>query len=217
MKPQRGGFALGLVVGLLIGLALALGVALYVTKVPVPFVNKVPQRTAEQDAAEAERNKQLGPERPLAGKAGAPAAGRQRRGAAASAPRRCADAHRWPVQPCGRRARAAAGRRRPARDPAAILAGRAPPPPQRPRPRLRPSCSSCRPAPSPGRRRRAAARQAGLLGQRQGDRARTGGRTVYRVRIGPFDARAEADGPRCKPGRLRHRGAAGAGGTLSRQ
>ena len=52
---QRGGFALGVVVGLLVGLALALGVALYVTKVPVPFVDKVPQRTAEQDAAEAEK------------------------------------------------------------------------------------------------------------------------------------------------------------------
>ena len=53
---QRGGFLIGLVVGLLVGLALALGVALYVTKVPIPFVNKVPQRTAEQDAAEAERS-----------------------------------------------------------------------------------------------------------------------------------------------------------------
>ena len=54
---QRGSFAVGLIVGLLIGLALALGVALYVTKVPVPFVNKVPQRTPGQDAAEAEKNK----------------------------------------------------------------------------------------------------------------------------------------------------------------
>ena len=52
MKFQRGGFAIGLVVGLLIGLALALGVALYITKAPVPFINKVPQRTADQDAAE---------------------------------------------------------------------------------------------------------------------------------------------------------------------
>ena len=43
MKSQRGGFVMGLIIGLLIGLALALGVALYVTKVPVPFVNKVPQ------------------------------------------------------------------------------------------------------------------------------------------------------------------------------
>ena len=48
---------MGMVVGLLIGLALALGVALYITKAPIPFVNKVPQRTAEQDTAEAERNR----------------------------------------------------------------------------------------------------------------------------------------------------------------
>ena len=68
MILQRGGFALGLIVGLLAGLALALGVALYVTKVPVPFVNKVPQRSAEQDAAETERNKNWDPNAPLANK-----------------------------------------------------------------------------------------------------------------------------------------------------
>lgn len=68
---QKGGFVLGLIVGLLVGLAVALGVALYITKVPIPFVNKVPQRTAEQDAQEAERNKNWDPNAPLAGKAGA--------------------------------------------------------------------------------------------------------------------------------------------------
>ena len=77
MSSQRGGFAIGLIVGLLLGLALALGVALYVTKVPVPFINKVPQRTADQDAAETERNKNWDPNAPLAnkpaGKAAAPA------------------------------------------------------------------------------------------------------------------------------------------------
>ena len=67
-KSQRGGFAVGLIIGLLIGLALALGVALYVTKVPVPFVNKVPQRTPSQDAAEAEKNKNWDPNSPLYGK-----------------------------------------------------------------------------------------------------------------------------------------------------
>ncbi|MEO5770440.1 MAG: SPOR domain-containing protein [Burkholderiaceae bacterium] len=68
MTSQRGSFTLGLIVGLLVGLALALGVALYVTKVPVPFVNKVPQRTAEQDAAEVERNRNWDPNAPLASK-----------------------------------------------------------------------------------------------------------------------------------------------------
>jgi len=74
-KHQKGGFVLGLIVGLLVGLAVALGVALYITKVPIPFVNKVPQRTAEQDAAEAERNRNWDPNAPLAGKAARSASG----------------------------------------------------------------------------------------------------------------------------------------------
>ncbi|MDP9043894.1 MAG: hypothetical protein M3O01_03720, partial [Pseudomonadota bacterium] len=65
---QRGGFAVGLIVGLLIGLALALGVALYVTKMPAPFMNKVPQRSPSQDAAEAEKNRNWDPNSPLYGK-----------------------------------------------------------------------------------------------------------------------------------------------------
>lgn len=73
-EKQRGGFAMGLIVGLLLGLGIALGVALYVTKAPVPFVNKLPQRTAEQDAQEAERNRNWDPNAPLAGRAGAKAA-----------------------------------------------------------------------------------------------------------------------------------------------
>ena len=68
MKNQKGGFALGLIVGLLLGLAAALAVALYVTKVPVPLLNKSQQRTPEQDAAEAERNKNWDPNAALAGK-----------------------------------------------------------------------------------------------------------------------------------------------------
>jgi cell division protein FtsN len=71
MKAQRGGFALGLVVGVLIGLAVALVVAVYVTKVPVPFVDKVPQRSAGQEAADAEKNRNWDPNALLAGKAGA--------------------------------------------------------------------------------------------------------------------------------------------------
>jgi cell division protein FtsN len=53
MKTQRGGLVLGLIVGVLVGLAVALAVALYVTKAPVPFVNKVPPRTADHDANSA--------------------------------------------------------------------------------------------------------------------------------------------------------------------
>jgi cell division protein FtsN len=84
MRSQRGGLFVGFIAGLLVGLALALGVALYVTKVPVPFIDKVPRATAEQDAAEAERNRNWNPNealaskvpvRPPAGPASGPAAG----------------------------------------------------------------------------------------------------------------------------------------------
>jgi cell division protein FtsN len=68
MKNQRGGFALGFVVGLLVGLAVALAVALYVTNAKVPLLSKGQQRTPEQDAAEAERNKTWDPNAALAGK-----------------------------------------------------------------------------------------------------------------------------------------------------
>ncbi len=71
---QRGGFFIGLVVGLLIGLAGALGVALYVTKAPIPFINKVPSRTPAQDAAETERNRNWDPNSALAGRNPAPGA-----------------------------------------------------------------------------------------------------------------------------------------------
>ena len=70
MTSQRGSFALGLVVGLLIGLSLALGVALYITKAPIPFINKVPPRTTQQDSAETERNRNWDPNAALSGKPG---------------------------------------------------------------------------------------------------------------------------------------------------
>jgi len=68
MKNQRGGFALGFVVGLLAGLAVALAVALYVTNAKVPLLSKGQSRTPEQDAAEVERNKTWDPNAALAGK-----------------------------------------------------------------------------------------------------------------------------------------------------
>lgn len=70
LKKQGGGFALGLIVGLLAGLAVALAVALYVTKTPVPLMNKAQQPNPAQDAAEIERNKNWDPNAALAGKAG---------------------------------------------------------------------------------------------------------------------------------------------------
>lgn len=170
MKKQGGGFALGLVAGVMIGLALALGVALYITKVPVPFVDKVPQRTPEQDAQEAERNKNWNPNGPLSpqGTGSRPAVATS---ASAAAP-------------------AASGR-----DPAAILSGA---------PATMPSTATGVDAfiyfVQVGAYRRAedAETQRAQLAI-QGLTARItereqAGRTVYRVRLGPIETRAEADG-----------------------
>ena len=68
MKKQRGGTLLGLVIGALVGLGIALTVAVYVTKVPVPFMNKSPSHNPDSDAAEARKNKDWNPNAPLAGK-----------------------------------------------------------------------------------------------------------------------------------------------------
>jgi cell division protein FtsN len=68
MKQQRGGTILGFIIGVVVGLACALAVAVYVTKVPVPFLNKGQTRSADQDAEEAKKNKDWDPNAPLYGK-----------------------------------------------------------------------------------------------------------------------------------------------------
>jgi cell division protein FtsN len=68
MTRQRGGTFLGFIVGLVVGLGLALVVAVYVTKVPVPFVNKLGNHTPEKDASEVQKNKDWDPNTPLYGK-----------------------------------------------------------------------------------------------------------------------------------------------------
>ena len=67
-KNQRGNTLLGLIIGALVGLGAALAVAVYVTKVPIPFSNKNQPRGADSDAAEAKKNKDWNPNVPLAGK-----------------------------------------------------------------------------------------------------------------------------------------------------
>jgi cell division protein FtsN len=207
MNMQRGSFAVGVVIGLLSGLVLALAVALYIAKVPVPFVNKVPGRTAEQDNAEAERNRSWDPNAPLSGRSPS------RPGAAASGVV-VPTPGTAPVAPPPAQASAAvggavaspaasaAGRATPAgaRDPAAILSGAAVP----------------APASAPQRSTAAGGEpfvffvQAGAYTRSEDaeqQRARLGlmghtanisereqsGRVVYRVRIGPFRTRDDAD------------------------
>ena len=193
---------MGLVVGLLVGLALALGVALYVTKVPVPFVNKVPQRTAEQDAAELEKNKNWDPNGPLYGKnpakPGTP--GNVSTGVVTQAPASAAAA-----KPAASGA-VAQGTRPPkasapssTRDPAALLA-------DRPVPATGTASASAKGGADPfmyfvqagayGRSEDADQQRAKLA--IQGFTAKVtereqAGRTVYRVRVGPFDKKDDAD------------------------
>jgi len=65
---QRGNTFVGFILGLVVGLSLALVVAIYVTKVPIPFLDKGLSRSAEQDAAEEKKNKDWDPNAPLYGK-----------------------------------------------------------------------------------------------------------------------------------------------------
>jgi cell division protein FtsN len=190
MISQRGGFVMGLVVGLLVGLALALGVALYITKAPVPFVNKVPQRTAEQDTAEAERNRNWDPNAPLGGKPGKAAA------AAASAAAASASAPATTTAPVV--AVPAPVATPPARDPAAILSG-APVPPAPVSPPVKPSNDAFVYFVQAGaftrnedaEQQRAKLAMMGALAKiSERDQA---GRVVYRVRLGPYPSREEAD------------------------
>src|SRR5215218_8928780 len=67
-QKQRGNVIVGIIIGVVLGLAAALAVAVYVTKVPVPFLNKGQSRTAEQDAAESRKNRDWDPNAPLYGK-----------------------------------------------------------------------------------------------------------------------------------------------------
>ena len=65
-KQQRGGTIVGFILGVIVGLGVALAVAVYVTKVPVPFLNKSTPRASEQD--EATKNKNWDANAPLYGK-----------------------------------------------------------------------------------------------------------------------------------------------------
>ena len=215
MTSQRGGFAMGLVAGLLVGLTLALGVALYITKAPVPFINKVPQRTAEQDTAETERNRNWDPNAALGGKAVARAASAASAAAAAAATAAAVpvlgapstDVGAAPVaggSPTAAASAVAAGKPV-ARDPAAILAGQMPSPPTDSP--ARSTTTAAEPfiyfvqAGAFTRNEDAEAQRAKLamIGQTAKITEREqAGRTMYRVRLGPFPTRGEADGLQVK-------------------
>ncbi len=179
MKQQRGGTLLGFIIGLVVGLGAALAVAVYVTKVPVPFVNKGgASRSPDQDAAEAKKNKDWDPNAPLYGKnpakapapaaaASAPAApgkGEAKvEGKAESKPAVTAD-------PLGDLAKAKAG----AADPFSYFV----------------QVGAFR-TPEDAEGQRAKLSLAGV--EAKVSEREQSGRMVYRVRVGPFDKRDEAE------------------------
>lgn len=204
MNKQRGGTLLGVIIGALLGLGAALAVAVYVTKVPVPFLNKGQPRSAESDAQEAKKNKDWDPNAALAGKspprpapvASSPAATDAATGApvgAASAAKAAAVAAvpatpAVPAKPAG------------SNDPLGDLAkarseAKADSPPPA-------SASGVDPfsyfiqvgafrTPEDAEQQRA---KLSLMGfQAKVTEREQYGRTVYRVRLGPFDKKDEAD------------------------
>lgn len=189
MKQQWGGTIVGLIVGIVIGLAVALAVAVYVTKVPVPFLNKGPSRTVDQDAAEARRNKDWDPNAPLYGKnparAGVPstpaasdaaAAGSDYKGvppAVAGIPTPAAPGAAPSADPLGDLARARAGADA-AVDPFTYFV----------------QVGAYRSANDAESQR--ARLSLGGIEARVSEREQSG-RTVYRVRVGPFDKRGDAE------------------------
>ena len=175
-KQQRGGTLLGLIIGALLGLGAALAVAVYVTKVPIPFVNKNQPRSAETDAAEVKKNKDWDPNVPLAGKNPAKPAL-----AASSAP---ATKPNVSSDPLGDLARAKSESKADAK------------------PDATPSGTGADPftyfiqagafrTPEDAEQQRA---KLSLMGfQAKVTEREQSGRTVYRVRLGPFDKKDEAD------------------------
>jgi len=66
-QKHHGGTLIGFILGLLVGLGIAFVVAAYVTKIPVPLLNRSNTRPPGQDTAEAQRNKNWDPNAPLYG------------------------------------------------------------------------------------------------------------------------------------------------------
>ena len=202
---QRGNTLMGLIIGLVLGLGAALAVAVYVTKVPIPFTNKNQPRTPEQDAAESRKNQNWDPNAPLYGKN----------------PAKAASAASEPATPAAESAPAASAPPAPAAAPVAPAPASAPPvfapggtapPAAAPRAGADPlgDLAARRAASAPagdpfqyfvqaGAFRSAEEAQAqraklSLMGldARVSERDQAG-RTVFRVRVGPFDRKEDAD------------------------
>lgn len=197
-RSSLGGTLVGFIVGLLVGLAAALAVAVYVTRVPVPFVDRGLSRSAEDDAKEAERNKGWNPNRAVGG-APAPATPAPGAEGAITAPGAAgtlppAGTPAPSADPLGDLARSRTGQQPPAAaTPAPAKPGAAPT--EAPAPGADPytyfvQAGAFRNAPEAEAQR---ARLAMLGIAATVDERENAGRTLYRVRVGPFAQKALAD------------------------
>ncbi len=173
MKQQRGGTILGFIIGVVVGLGAALAVAVYVTKVPVPFLNKGQSRGADQDAAEAKKNKDWDPNAPLYGKNPAKPAATAPAAAASAPAQPAAKAETKPAvtaDPLGDLAKAKTA----GADPFSYFV----------------QAGAFRTA-EDAEGQRAKLSLAGV--EAKVSEREQSGRLVYRVRVGPFDKRDEAE------------------------
>ena len=207
---QRGGTFLGFVIGAVFGLALALGVAVYITKVPIPFMNKNQPRPAEGGAAEAQKNKDWDPNAALPGRvppkpqpgaseatepvsAGAPAT--ESRDPLGDLARSRSEAARAPVAAEAAKAPPAAKAGAASNAPTAPAPAPAPPPAPPPPPAADPlqyfvQAGAFR-AVEEAEQMRARLSLMGL--QARVSEREQAGRVVFRVRLGPFDRREDAE------------------------
>jgi len=198
MNQQRGSTLVGFIIGLVVGLGIALGVAIYVTKVPIPFMNKGQSRSADQDAAEAEKNKEWDPNAPLYGKKGAKAGDKADDAKADGKPENKSDAATKvdpkSADPLGDLAKVKAA------EPKPLEAKTSDPKVAEPKPAITDPFIYFVQAGAYRTTEEAEAQRAktGMLGLETKISERDqGGRTVYRVRVGPMD-KAEAERVRAK-------------------
>ena len=214
MNQQRGGTLVGFILGLVVGLAVALGVAIYVTKMPIPFMTKGQSRSVDSDAVEAEKNKDWDPNAPLYGKKGAKSGDKADEPKADAKPDAAAKVDPKSADPLGDLAKVKAAEPKPEPKP------KAEPKPAEPKaaetkpveaPKAaEPKADAKPPSADPfiyfvqagayrtteeAEAQRAKAAMLGLetkISERD-----QGGRTVYRVRVGPMD-KADAERVRAK-------------------
>lgn len=183
MKQQFGGTFLGFIIGVVVGLGTALAVAVYVTKVPIPFVDRAQSRSVDQDASETRKNKDWDPNAPLYGKNPAKPALPASATAEPAAPTAAASAAKTEIKPAVSadplgdlaRARAAGANADPFTYFVQVGAFRTPEDAESQRAKL----------------------SLGGVEAKVTEREQSG-RAVFRVRVGPFDSRDDADKAKLK-------------------